>query len=161
MKHTPRSSESSERIFNFIKQHPVGVLATVNTDGGPHAAVIYFTIHNDFSITFATKSDTKKHSNLQNNGKTTLVVYDPESQTTVQIIGSAAEMLKARDREAAFKNMMKSSMHTSETGIPPLFKLEAGMFVAYRLQPSRITAAVFARPDPGSYETLYEELDFN
>jgi general stress protein 26 len=161
MNHTATSSESSKRMYDFIKHHPVGVLATVNPDDTPHATVIYFTIHNDFSITFVTKSDTKKHSNLQRSSQAMAVVYEPLSQTAVQITGNALEMLRTRDREAAFKNMMNSSMQTSDTGIPPLFKLEAGLFVAYRLKPSRITLAVFARPDPGTYETLYEELNFS
>ncbi len=69
------SSENNRRIFEFLQSEPVGVLATTNQDGSPQAAVIYFSVDEDFVITFTTKSETKKYTNLQNNNQ--VIKMDP------------------------------------------------------------------------------------
>jgi hypothetical protein len=50
-------------------------------------------------------------------------------------------------------------MQTSEAGVPPISKLHAGDYVAYRISPKQIRMAMFIRPDPGGYE-LFETIDF-
>lgn len=160
MKHTATSSEISQQMYNFISHYPVGVLSLADHFDQPHASVIYFKLHKDFSVTFTTKMDTKKHAILQHNGHAMLVVYEPMSQTTVQITGECTQITDAKRKEAAFNDMMEASLQTSEEGIPPIFKLNAGPYVAYTLTPRHISMGVFARPEPGDIGTFYETLDF-
>jgi hypothetical protein len=51
-------------------------------------------------------------------------------------------------------------MKTSEAGIPPIVKLSAGDFSAFKLRPVQARMAVYNRPDPGSYDEVFEVLDF-
>ncbi len=153
------SSESNRRIYNFLKVHPVGVLAMVDPEGNPHATVIYFSVDEEFNITFTTKRDTKKHDNLKHNNHVQLIAYEASSQTTVQITGIAKDISHEPEASEAFSNTVRASMQTSGADVPPISKLQAGHYVAYKLSPKQIRMAIFARPDPGGYD-IYETIDF-
>jgi general stress protein 26 len=151
-------SESNQRIYYFLKSHPIGVLATVDPNGDPHAAVMYFSVGRDFSVTFTTKRYTKKSGNLTHNNHAMLLAYDAPSQTTVQIDGFA-KTLDPKEAHESFKNTLDKAMETSISGMPPISKLEAGPYVAYRLRPLEIRMAIYARPEPGNYD-MFETVDF-
>jgi len=157
-KPTAHTSESSKRIYDFLKLHSVGVLATVDPNSDPRATVIYYAVDEDFNITFTTKRDTKKHDNIQHNNHVQLVAYEASSQTTVQITGIAEDISDTPEANEVFSNTLKAAIRTSEAGVPPISKLYAGHYVAYRIKPKQIRMAVFIRPDPGGYD-IYETLD--
>lgn len=153
------ASESSQRIFYFLKMHPVGVLATVGQDNLPQASVIYYSVDEDFTITFTTKRDTKKRINISEQNHVQLVVFEASSQTTVQISGTAEIISNPSEASEVFGGTLKASVRTSESGVPPISKLFAGNYVAFKIKPKQIRMAVFMRPDPGDYE-IFETLDF-
>lgn len=154
------SDESRRRIYNFLAHQPIGVLSTVDPNGNPHGAVIYYSIGKDFSITFTTKQKTKKFDNLTHSNHAMLVVYEAMSQTTVQVTGTVEEITDKDEADAAFRTMLATSMATSEAGLPPITKLQAGPYVALRIKPLQIRMAIFARPDPGGYD-MYESIEFD
>lgn len=151
--------ETKARIFGFLESNPVGVLATVEPGGRPHAAVIYFFVDKDFNILFTTKSDTKKHTNLQNDKNAILVIFESSSQTTVQITGTAECITDSRVAEQALKHTLRAAEQTSESGVPPIAKFYDGDYVAYIFKPSKIRMAVFARPIDDDSD-MYETVDF-
>ena len=65
--HTIRSTspESEDTIRNFLHAHYSGVLATVDNAGHPCAATVYFTVDDNFHITFHTKTETQKYKNME------------------------------------------------------------------------------------------------
>ncbi len=152
-------TESNQRIYEFLKTHPVAVLATIDPNGNPHATVVYFSVDERFNISFTTKRDTKKHDNLKRNNHIMMVAYEALTQTTAQITGVAEDIGDTAEAAEVFKNTLRASMQTSEAGIPPISKLYAGQYVAYRVRPVQIRMAMFVRPDPGGYD-LYETIDF-
>lgn len=158
-KESSTSSESNQRIYEFLKQNQLGVLATVDPNCNPHATTIYFSIDREFNVTFITKNETKKHDNLIRNNHAMLIVYEPVSQTTVQITGVAKTIGNKVEAAQVFIDTLKTSRATSESGIPPISKLYAGEYIAYKLKPVQIRMAVFMRPDPGGYD-MYETIDF-
>lgn len=154
-----RSSKSNMRILNFLKSHPIGVLATVDPNGNPHATVIYFSTDDEFNVTFTTKSQTKKHDNLSHNNHAMLVAYETFSQTTVQITGTAELITNKAKADHISEETFRTSIDTSQAGDSPISKLYAGHEIAYKLKPVQIRMAVFMRPDPGGYD-MYETIDF-
>jgi len=154
------SEESNKRILHFLQSHPIGTLATVDPNGNPHAAVIYYFVDDNFNVTFTTKRETHKFDNLSHHNHAMLVAYEAASQTTAQITGIVTEIHDAQEADSAFRSMLAASMATSEAGLPPLTKLYAGRYVAMRLKPVQIRMAVFARSDPGGYD-VYESIDFS
>lgn len=156
------SAETKQAVHDFLRTHPTGVLSTTDEDGGPRAAVVYFTVLDDFSVTFATKKETKKHENLQRDPRAMFVVYEASSQTTVQIQGHAEVITDPDESMQIIEQVSSIASATSESGEMAISKLEAGDFVAYQLLPTQIRMAVFARPDPGGYdifETIYFEAN--
>ena len=48
---TPATAISNDqRVREYLKSNPVGVLATVDADNNPHASVIYYSVDNDFNF---------------------------------------------------------------------------------------------------------------
>lgn len=152
-------SERDRQIYEFLHAHPIGVLTSVDPNGRPHGVVIYYSVDKKFNFTFTAKAGTKKHDNISRDGNVMLVVYEAYSQTTTQISGIAEEVTDKDEATKIYSNTLRASMNTSEAGVPPISKLFAGNYVAYKIKPKQIRYAVFERPDPGSFD-LYETIDF-
>lgn len=153
-------SDKNKRIFEFLNSHSIGVVSTVDPNNEPHSAVVYYAVDQDFNITFTTKQNTKKTSNLNHKNHAMFIVYDAKTQTTVQITSTAEDLTGTPELPEVFRHTIEASMETSEAGIPPISKLAAGDYTAFRLHPVQIRMAVFSRPDPGGYDELFETIDF-
>jgi nitroimidazol reductase NimA-like FMN-containing flavoprotein (pyridoxamine 5'-phosphate oxidase superfamily) len=152
-------SNRRARIHSFLESELVGVLATVDPNGRPHATVIYYSVDSEFNIFFSTKDQTKKSGNLSHNNAAQLVVFDTPSQTLVQVYGTVSEIDEPFDRQLAFAGTIKAASLTSDNGVPPISRLMAGKYVAYKLTPTQVRMAVYARPDPGDYSKIFETLE--
>jgi general stress protein 26 len=154
----PERHEQKRRISKFLNENCIGVLATVDPNNDPHAAVIYYSSDAEDQIFFMTKTGTKKHDNLRHNNHAMFVVYEPRDQVTVQVVGEAHEITELTLSNKIFSAVLHASLVTSDSGIPPISKLKAGEYVAYALIPSEVRMAVFSRPDPGGYDKVFETL---
>lgn len=152
-------TDSNLRIYSFLKSHPVGVLTTVDPNGEPHGAVIYYYVSRDFTVTFTTKRLTKKSDNLRYNNHAMLFVYEKSSQTTAQITGYAKLITDPQEAQQSFDNMLRISNETSIAGVPSVSKLYAGNYVAFKVKALQIRMTIFAKPEPGNYDT-FETVDF-
>ena len=164
--HTPRKSEQKaldherrDRIFGFLRENQVGVLSTVDPNNDPHATAIYYAVEPDLTITFMTKSGTKKSDNIAHNNHVMLLVYEPSSQTTVQIKGKAEKITDISRTNKAFSGILQAAWDTSEDGVPPITRLAAGEYVAYSIKLKEVRMAVYARPEIGNYDDLFETLE--
>lgn len=153
------SSDSNQIIFDFLQAQPIGILATVDANNEPCATVIYYSIDDSFTAMFTTKRGTKKHDVLQRNNHVQLLVYEASSQTAAQISGVAEEIKNETDANRAFDGTLKAASETSKGGVPPVSKLQAGYYVAYRIKPAHITMTVYSNPDTGGFKQ-YEAIDF-
>src|SRR5437879_6067966 len=96
------SQTEREKIINFLKAHPVAVLASVDARGDPHASTIYIGVDDGLNITFTTKRETHKYENILRHNKVMLVVYEAKSQTAVQISGRAIEVTDPKVQQAIY-----------------------------------------------------------
>lgn len=156
MSHKP---ERQQRIYNFLKENPIGVLSTVNRSGHPHGSVIYFNIDEHFIVTFLTKSKTKKYQNIVTNPEIIITVFESNTQTTAEINGKAKLVKDSFEINAIAGSILGASLKTSDSGLPPISKLEAGNYVAFKVHPEQIKMAVFARPDPDDYLGMFETIE--
>lgn len=160
LEHTPRKfSDRKQRIYDFLYGTPLGVLSMVDTGGLPRGSVIYFAIDEKFNLSFLTKAETSKYAALKNDGRVMLTVFEPMSQTTAQIIGTASQITDGHEVNAVASHILRATLETSEAGIPPISKLQAGPYVAFRIVPDQIRMVVYARPDPGEYSELFETIE--
>ena len=155
-----KKSDKNKRIFEFLKNNNIGVISTVDPNNEPHSAVVYYSVDEQFQITFTTKQKTKKVTNLSSNNHAMFIVYDPSTQTTVQVTATSENLAGTPELPEIFRATIEASMDSSESGVPPISKLAAGDYTAFRLHPVQIRMAVFGRPDPGGYDEIFETIDF-
>lgn len=140
------ATESRPRIVEFLARKGVGVLATADPSGKPHAATVYLTSDQALNLYFVTKRDTQKCRNLQANPRAAIAVYDAASQTTVQSEGTVIEVNDAKQQEWIFKDIWSLAAKTSPGGIPPTTQLIAGGYVVFRLSAPSLRMATFIHP---------------
>lgn len=128
------SQSQTKKIFDFLSSHPVGVLATIDPDGNPHASTIYFSVNNDLTVTFTTKRDTDKHKNLIHHNTVMLVAHDATNQTAVQIRGKAIEEIEPETAQKIYYGTLQAAKQTGADVVPPIAKITAGPYVAYTIQ---------------------------
>lgn len=152
-------SDRKQRIFDYLCANPLGVLSTTDSDGKPHGSVVYFCVNRDFRLFFLTRTETRKYDNLKHNDHLAITVFEPHSQSTAQVIGNADELAGDDALSEVMAAISDASIKMSGTGELPISKLEAGEYVAFRVTPSQIRLAVYARPDIGRYEDIFESLE--
>lgn len=135
---TDLSPQERSKITDFLDSHPIGVLATVDEVGNPHASTIYFGIDTDLNVTFTTKRDTIKHQNIVHHNTVMLAIYDSESQSAVQLNGKAEEVEDPETAQKIYHVTLRAAKQTGEDTVPPIAKIPAGPYVAYTITPDNI-----------------------
>lgn len=158
---SPSSPQSVQLVREFLEEHSSGVLSTADRSGNPHAAVIYYTVDDKFCLTFATKTETQKCKNMEQNPVAAFVVYEEASQTTIQIAGRVEKVTDGDVQQKAINTIYRLSETNSHVELPPIEKLFAGDYVTFRLVPQVIRMGIFLRPDSESNEDVYEIITFN
>lgn len=143
----------------FLKKFPVGVLATVDPNDEPHAAVIYFAVDSSMNIFFLTKTGTKKADNLHHKPHVMLVSYEAATQTTVQITGEVTPIENEAEKNAIFGKIMDASYHLSGTNVAPISKLKEGEYIAFQLTPKQIRMAQYGRAKGGEYDDIFKTTE--
>jgi hypothetical protein len=152
-------SDRQRRIHRFLSENRIGVVSTITPDNEPHGSVVYFSIDDNFNISFITKSGTRKADNLTHNDRIHMTVYEPMTQAVAQVRGRAHEITDNYALNQVAAQTLGAALDTSESGTPPLTKLEDGGYRCFTIRPSQITFAVYARPDSGSFEDLFESIE--
>jgi len=153
------SDESARNIYQELHARHSAVLGTIEQNThAPQLTVVYYKVDTDFTISFATKKQTRKHQNLHKDNSVQLLVYDEKLQLTIQVTG-VARVVEDDTREAIIENMYQLS-NKNDYNSPPISKLYAGEYIAYQIVPSRITMAFFLRPQKGGYDT-FETITFD
>lgn len=111
---------------DFIHENPLGTIGTINTAGEPWGAVVYFSCDAEkFTLYFATKNQTVKYQNIQENAQVSVVFVNEEIQTTIQLQGTAMLVEDSKEAVAAAEAFNKIVRKTDDWKLP-LDKLPAG-----------------------------------
>ncbi|MFO0781419.1 MAG: pyridoxamine 5'-phosphate oxidase family protein [Candidatus Saccharimonadales bacterium] len=146
-KQSQNGTVEAKRIHQFLASQKFGSLGTVNADGDPCVTVVFYTIDDQFNITFKTKSQTKLCKNLNHNDHVMFLVYDVPSQTTTQIAGT---IQRVNVEDQTNPKPESSGFQT------PISKLKAGELVSCKLQPASINMKVYSGDEA---ETLNLSFD--
>lgn len=147
------------RAYSFLKDHAAGVLATVDPNGEPHGAVIYYGVDPSLTVMFLTKRGTKKSDNLAHHNHAMLTVFDERLQTTVQITGIVSEISNNVEISKLFRTILRASLHTGRSAVPPVTKLPGGEFIGYRLKPVQVRLSAYAHPAVRGPGKMFETID--
>ena len=156
--HNKSSSAVAKRIHKTLASMRVGTLGVIDTNGRPHLSAIYFHTGDEFVLSFATKTNTKKHQLIKENGNVQLLAFDEAQQLTIQVTGIAHEVVDQSLINQIIDNTYWVAARTADEA-PPIAKMHAGEFVAYQILPMRITLSHFLPSEDAEYAT-FESLDF-
>lgn len=137
--------ESKKQILDFIRQHKVAVLATVNSSALPEASALAFMIKDDFEIHIATYDSSRKFHNLKRNPKVALVIGWDHGKT-VQIEGEAIEVTDPEE----IKDMEWSDLEKMPT-VAKYIKPERAVFL--KIKPKWLKYSDFST-EPWQIEEL-------
>lgn len=97
--------EQKSKILSLLRSQDLGVIATINEDGSPEAAVVGIAEREDLSIVFGTASSTRKYQNISRDGRVALVIGWDDA--TVQYEGRAEELFGEERDKAAQEHLLK------------------------------------------------------
>lgn len=151
-------SASRQHIMEFLNKNHVGVLATADKSGQPHAATVYLTFDQQLNLYFVTKKETQKSHNLRSNPKAAVAIHDAVAQTTVQAEGSVSEVTEPDQQERVFNDIWDIAFRVSRTG-PPTTQVNAGGYIVYKLPTPSLRIARFTVSVPNATnEKIFETV---
>jgi uncharacterized protein YhbP (UPF0306 family) len=123
---------------NFLKNHEVGTLSTVDRAGNIHGAVVYYYGPVDGYLYISTKSETQKAHNIMANKQVALTVFDEETMQTVQLQGLASLETTAKTKRQIVAELIQPKMLRREEKQPPVTKIDGGSYMFIKITPTNI-----------------------
>jgi len=149
-------SESRQHLLDFLEHNKVGVLATANNLGKPHAATVYVTFDQDLNLYFLTRTNTQKSRNIQSNNQVALAIYNAPSQTTLQAEGTAVEVTDPSQVQWITNDIWRVATQTSPDTQPPQAQLTgAGYYAVYKLLAPSLRLATYAHQNSAKAEQVF------
>lgn len=159
MKSNEFTSEMST-AWNHLQEHPLGTLATINKMGLPELATVYLFVENDFTCYFVTKTSTRKFQNLLMHADASILSYDENELTSVELAGKV-EVITDASTIIPIIEKFQHVVSDRKAGywIPPISQLDAGQYAVCKLVPTAVQVHIFAKKpnDP----LLPKQLSFN
>lgn len=96
-------------ILEFMKEHLICVVSTLNADSTIESAAVAFTELDDLQIAIQTPNTTRKYANLKQNPTISLVIgWNPENMKTIQYQGEAHEATESEKEIIQIRQIQKN-----------------------------------------------------
>lgn len=148
-------SEAYFKIVNYIEQHPLATLSTVNDDGTPHGAVVYICALSNQTVCFITKNLTQKYINITERPAVSITIGDDKDSSTLQLTGQASIVNNAELMDAMLKKISHVHARMAEW-LPPIAKLRAGNYAVIAVKITHARLGNFKGLDIGSRNIFTE-----
>lgn len=146
---------NKHEIVEYIKDHPVVIVGTIDQHGQPCGAAVYAYAKSADIIYFVTKSETQKFKNILHNPKVSLTIVDPLQNSSLQAHGEARVVNDAKTIEMVMGNMVKIYAQNADW-LPPITKIQAGPYEVVAVEVSYCRLAKYKDKHPGSKEIFKE-----
>jgi uncharacterized protein YhbP (UPF0306 family) len=142
-----KKSDSPEykKVYDFLRQHPMGILSTAAGPESVWGAAIYYLADEDLNIYFVTRTGTQKYKNLESHPFVALTVADAEQQITVQLSGKVDRMPINKYMNVFFDKFAAMRPDGDYQWAPPIDKVHEGNYMPLQLTPSFLQYADFGR----------------
>ncbi|MEK9196089.1 MAG: pyridoxamine 5'-phosphate oxidase family protein, partial [Patescibacteria group bacterium] len=135
--------DTSKEGLEFLAEHEVAVLSTVDNKGHVAGAVVYYLLV-DQNIYFITRSDTTKAHNIFSHAQVGLTVIEPFSLKTVQVSGVGEVEKDASIRKNIFDQMVKPRKYKEGENYPPITKIDHGAYTVIKIIPTDVKYSDFS-----------------
>lgn len=147
-----------QKVHDFLKQHPMGILSTVSETGHPWGSAIYFVADEQFNFYFVTRAETFKYKNIQHKAVAALTIADASSQTTVQVAGEISTVPSDQIIDIAFNKLEKIKPKDDQNWIPPIYKVHKGDYMVLKLAPTKLQYANYKPFKSDIHEDYIENI---
>lgn len=151
------TTEQRNKVTGFLREHPVGVLASTNADGSPQASTVYIGCDDDLRVTFTTKQDTQKYQNIKRDNRVVLVAFEAASQTSMQLYGRAVEVEDQTEAQRIFRATVGAAGRTGGDIVPPIAKVAAGPYAGFVIEIDAVKLSEYSWGD--SFTKAFEHAD--
>lgn len=127
----------------FLASHNIGVLSSMNPDGGVNGAAVYYVLAPDDTIYLVTKWATTKARNIKRNSEVAFTVYDEQMRTTVQLRGLATIETKPEKKTEILNSIIKPHIYNKQFAWPPITQITAGPYQVLKVNPTDIQFSDF------------------
>ena len=131
-------SSISSKARKFLTAHDVAVLSTVSRSGQVQGAAVYYKLGKEDQLHVLTKSDSTKAHNMIAHPQVAMTIYDPIQIQTVQLEGRAHIEGDLETKRQLFDHFVKPRTYDGEKRMPPVSKLSAGGYIAFRIEPTKV-----------------------
>ncbi len=147
-----------EKVLEFLKERPHGILSTVSANGKPWGSSIYFAHDEDIDLFFITKVNTLKYKNIQENPNVALTISDDSLQTTVQIAGRV-DRVPAKDIvDVVMKKLARIKPKDNNKWVPPIVKVDAGEYIVLKITPNKMHFANYQQVKSDIHDNFIERI---
>lgn len=135
-----------EYIQAFLASHRLAILSTVNKEGFPDAAPVFFFADSNFDFFFVTPVGTQKNINLLFQNEAVLTITDEEKRETVSVRGKTSEQKDELTRILAqLAKKLNGEEHVLLT--LPLLKYPHQEKTVIRVKPDQVTMKRYTNSD--------------
>lgn len=129
------TDQRKEAALAFLKEHSLGVLATVSAAGEPRARTVYYSADDTFDIFFLTLAGTRKTDDIASNPHAAFVVSAEEVPQTLQIEGIVSDLTDTAVIDPAVMSLARTLMARG-SHFSPLTHFDTEKIRFYRLSPT-------------------------
>jgi len=129
---TPLNMSTEAR--DFIKNHELGVLSTLDRNNQLHGAAVYYVFDEQQStLHILTKSQTQKSHDILATHKVAFTIYDEDELQTAQLQGIAEIESNTEKKQEVFLTINHTRRHGQTEHHPPVTKLMEGHFIVFKI----------------------------
>ncbi len=126
----------SQRARNFLVTHDIGVISSIDNNGVPHGAAVYYASDSNNYLYIVSKHKTYKASNIRNESKVAFTIFDTQSMQTLQLSGVAHIEKDPKIKEKIFHDILRPRFDGKHSDMPPIMYLPAGEYVVICIKPT-------------------------
>lgn len=134
-----------QRVHDFLKDNPIGVLSTAGGAESVWGATIYYLTDDDLNIYFVVRTGTFKYKNLEAQPFAALTVADSTNQITVQLSGAVSRMPINKYMDIFFDKFAEMRPEGDFQWAPPIDKVHEGNYMPLQLTPTHMQYADYGK----------------
>lgn len=127
------SDMTYKNAYEYLRLQRMGTIATLNKDGSPHTAMVYYTADDKGHIFMATMKDSQKAKNIADNAKVAMQIGQEENAKTLQLEGEAEIVTQVAEKVFVLSQIAQvANANPNVMNFPALMKFSAahGMGIA-------------------------------
>lgn len=141
--------------LTFLKSQSAGVLATVASDGKPHASAVFYVADDNFNLYFLTKLHSRKYEAMQAQPSVAFTIGRLDVPQTLQIEGMAVELRDDQEKGAHVPDLIET-LEKNNPHYIPVAKMDSDMVIMW-IQPKWVRWGDFSAPGIGN-EAVFTEI---